>query len=133
MTFGLSVYSVKLPSIIIGTMLGGLLILLLNRWFKNNVALLASILAVLSASFLYLAGSGTPLIMLVFWPTLLLWLDPKSKVSPNLSRCTVLSSLLLCSPPFLPHTCFIWQFLSFYLLSYTHTYVSQLRPYLLFL
>lgn len=74
MTFGLNVYAIKLPSIVIGALLGGLLILLLNRWFKTNVALFASILAVLSASFLYLAGSGTPLIMIVFWPTLLLWL-----------------------------------------------------------
>ena len=60
MTFGLTIYSVKLPSIIIGTLLGCLLILLLNRWFKTNVALFASILAVLSASFLYLAGWYTP-------------------------------------------------------------------------
>lgn len=74
---GLSPYTIKLPSIIIGLFLGLLLILLLNRWFKNNVSLLASILVVLSTPFLYLAGSGTPLIMLVFWPTLLLWLGSK--------------------------------------------------------
>ncbi len=78
---GLSVYSVKLPVLYWVFSFGLLLILLLNRWFKTNVALLASILAVLSASFLYLAGSGTPLIMLVFWPTLLLWLGSKSKES----------------------------------------------------
>ena len=54
--FGLTTYAIKLPSIIIGLLLGALLILLLNRWFKTNVALFASILAVLSASFLYLAG-----------------------------------------------------------------------------
>ena len=77
MLFGLSTYSIKLPSIIIGLMLGFLLILLLNRWFKNNVSLLASCLIVLSTPFLFLAGSGTPLIMLVFWPTLLLWLGSK--------------------------------------------------------
>ena len=75
--FGLSNYSVKLPSILIGLVLGVLLILLLNRWFKSNVSLLASCLIVLSTPFLFLAGSGTPLIMLVFWPTLLLWLGSK--------------------------------------------------------
>ena len=75
--FGLTPYSIKLPSIIIGLILGVLLILLLNRWFKNNVSLLASSLVVLSTPFLFLAGSGTPLIMLVFWPTLLLWLGSK--------------------------------------------------------
>ena len=75
--FGLTPYSIKLPSIIIGFALGFLLILLLNRWFKSNVSLLASCLVVLSTPFLFLAGSGTPLIMLVFWPTLLLWLGSK--------------------------------------------------------
>lgn len=75
--FGLTTYAIKLPSILIGLILGFLLILLLNRWFKNNVSLLASCLIVLSTPFLFLAGSGTPLIMLVFWPTLLLWLGSK--------------------------------------------------------
>ena len=77
MIFGLTPYAIKLPSIIVGLLLGFLLILLLNRWFKNNVSLLASCLIVLSTPFLFLAGSGTPLIMLVFWPTLLLWLGSK--------------------------------------------------------
>ena len=77
MIFGLTPYAVKLPSILVGLLLGFLLILLLNRWFKNNVSLLASCLIVLSTPFLFLAGSGTPLIMLVFWPTLLLWLGSK--------------------------------------------------------
>ena len=75
--FGLTPYAIKLPSVIIGLIFGMLLILLLNRWFKNNVSLLSSCLVVLSTPFLFLAGSGTPLIMLVFWPTLLLWLGSK--------------------------------------------------------
>ena len=75
--FGLTPYSIKLPSVLIGLALGLLLILLLNRWFKSNVSLLASILMVLSTPFLFITGSGTPLIMIVFWPTLLLWLGSK--------------------------------------------------------
>lgn len=75
--FGLSAFTIKLPSIIMGLLLGFLLILLLNRWFKSNVSLLASCLIILSTPFLFLAGSGTPLIMLIFWPTLLLWLGSK--------------------------------------------------------
>ena len=77
MIFGLSAYSVKLPSILVGLALGLMLILLLNRWFKSNVSLLASCLIVLSTPFLFLAGSGTPLIMIVLWPTVLLWLGSK--------------------------------------------------------
>ena len=67
MLFGLTAYAIKLPSIIMGLLLGFLLILLLNRWFKSNVSLLASCLIILSTPFLFLAGSGTPLIMVVFW------------------------------------------------------------------
>lgn len=75
--FGLTTFAIKLPSILIGLGLGFLVILLLNRWFKSNVSLLASCLVVLSTPFLFLASSGTPLIMLVFWPTLLLWFGSK--------------------------------------------------------
>ena len=97
--FGLSTYSVKLPSIIVGLMLGFLLILLLNRWFKSNVSLLASCLIVLSTPFLFLAGNGTPLIMLVFWPTLLLWLGSKiqGEKRPKPSYCFMFAVAMLLS------------------------------------
>lgn len=96
---GLHPYAIKLPSIIIGLFLGVLLIVLLNRWFKNNVAIIASILTVLSSSFLYVANSGTPLIMLVFWPTLLLWLGSKiqGKNSPRPIFCFIFAFFLLLS------------------------------------
>ncbi len=97
--FGLSAYSIKLPSIIVGLLLGLLLILLLNRWFKSNVSLLASCLIVLSTPFLFLAGSGTPLIMLVFWPTLLLWLGSKiqGERRPKPSYCFMFAIAMLGS------------------------------------
>lgn len=121
MLFGLNVYSVKLPSIIIGLLLGGLLILLLNRWFKTNVALFASILAVLSASFLYLAGSGTPLIMLVFWPTLLLWLGSKIQgvTKPKPMYCFVFAFVLLASI-FTPHLIYLAVFIVLFALLHPH-------------
>ena len=118
---GLSVYSVKLPSIILGVFLGLLLILLLNRWFKTNVALLASILAVLSASFLYLAGSGTPLIMLVFWPTLLLWLGSKIQgvTKPKPSYCFIFAFALLASI-FTPYMIYLAGFIVIFALLHPH-------------
>lgn len=121
MLFGLSVYSVKLPSIIIGAILGLLLILLLNRWFKTNVALLASILAVLSASFLFLAGSGTPLIMLVFWPTLLLWLGSKIQgvTKPKPFYCFVFAFALLISI-FTPHIIYLAAFIVIFAIVHPH-------------
>ena len=103
--FGLTAYSVKLPSIIVGLLLGFLLILLLNRWFKNNVSLLASCLIVLSTPFLYLAGTGTPLIMIVFWPTLLLWLGSKihgeKRPKPLYSIAFALALLLAIFTPYM--------------------------------
>lgn len=119
--FGLSAYSVKLPSIIIGVFLGLLLILLLNRWFKSNVALLASILTVLSASFLYLAGSGTPLIMLVFWPTLLLWLGSKIQgvTKPKPAYCFIFAFALLASI-FTPHLIYLAAFIVVFALVHPH-------------
>ncbi len=121
MTFGLTIYSVKLPSIIIGAFLGLLLILLLNRWFKTNVALLASILAVLSASFLYLAGSGTPLIMLVFWPTLLLWLGSKIQgvTKPKPFYCFIFAFALLASI-FTPHLLYLAAFIVLFAIMHPH-------------
>ena len=118
---GLSIYSVKLPSIIIGVFLGFLLILLLNRWFKTNVALLSSILAVLSASFLYLAGSGTPLIMLVFWPTLLLWLGSKIQgvTKPKPSYCFIFAFALLASV-FTPYMAYLATFIVLFAFLHPH-------------
>ena len=99
MMFGLTPYAIKLPSVVIGLLLGFLLILLLNRWFKSNVSLLASCLMVLSTPFLYLAGSGTPLIMLVFWPTLLLWLGSKiqGEKRPRPAYCFLFAIAMLLS------------------------------------
>ena len=103
--FGLTPYAIKLPSVIVGLALGLLLILLLNRWFKNNVSLLASCLIVLSTPFLFLAGSGTPLIMLVFWPTLLLWLGSKiqgeKKPKPMYSFWFAIALLLAIFTPYM--------------------------------
>ena len=75
--FGLSLYAIKLPSIIIAVLAGFFIVLLLNRWFKSDVAIVGSILVLLSTAFLFLAGSGTATIMLVFWLALLLWLGSK--------------------------------------------------------
>ena len=102
---GLTPYAIKLPSILVGLALGFLLILLLNRWFKSNVSLLASILVVLSTPFLFLAGSGTPLIMLVFWPTLLLWLGSKiqgeKRPKPMYSLLFAVALLLAIFTPYM--------------------------------
>ena len=75
--FGLNLISSKLPSIIIGVFAALFIVLLINRWFKSDVAVFGSVLAVLSAAFLFLTTSGTPTIMYIFWLALILWLGSK--------------------------------------------------------
>lgn len=121
MFFGLNNYSIKLPSIVISFVLGLLIVLLLNRWFKNNVAIIASILTVLSAPFLYLAGSGTPLIMLVFWPTLLLWLG--SKINGKKLAKTIYAfffAICLLFSLFTPYLVYFAIFIVIYALIHPH-------------
>ncbi len=113
--FGFNSFAIKLPSIIIAVLLGLLLVLLLNRWFKNNVALLSSVLTILSTPFLYLAGTGTPLIMLLFWPTVLLWLGSKIQgiKKPRAAFSFVFAILLLLSV-FTPHMPYLAAFIVLY-------------------
>ncbi len=119
--FGLTTYGIKLPSIIFGIFLGLFFILLLNRWFKSNVATVSSILAVLSSSFLYISGSGTPLIMTVFWPTILLWLGSKIQGinKPNPWFCFIFAIFLLLSI-FTPYMVYLSLFIILYVLLHPH-------------
>lgn len=119
--FGLSAYAIKLPSIIFALLLGVLLILLLNRWFKNNVAIIASVLSVLAAPFLFLAGNGTPLIMLVFWPALLLWLG--SKINGKALKKTIYAfffALFLLLSLFTPYLAYFAVFSVIYAVAHPH-------------
>lgn len=75
--FGLNSYAIKLPSIIFAVALAFFLVLLLNRWFKSNVALVSSILIVLSVPFLYMAGVGEPVVLSVLMLVIILWIGSK--------------------------------------------------------
>ena len=121
MILGLTPYAVKLPSIIVGLLLGFLLTLLLNRWFKSNVSLLASTLIILSTPFLFLAGSGMPLIMIVFWPTLLLWLGSKiqGEKHPQPQYCFAFM-LALLGAIFTPYMIYFAAFCVFFVLLQPH-------------
>ena len=118
---GLTAYAIKFPSIIIGLILGFLFTLLLNRWFKSNVSLLVSCLIILSTPFLFLAGSGTPLIMLVFWPTLLLWLGSKiqGEKRPKPLYCFAFAIIMLLSI-FTPYMIYFAIFCVIFVISQPH-------------
>lgn len=72
--FGINEFSIKLPSLLLGLLTAVGLILLLRRWFKPNIAVLASLIAVATGQFLLIAQNGTPMVMYVFWPVALLLL-----------------------------------------------------------
>lgn len=72
--FGVSVFTIKLPSLIIALFSVVGLVFLLRRWFRPNIAILTSFIAITTSQFLYIAQSGTPSILYIFWPIMLLLL-----------------------------------------------------------
>jgi hypothetical protein len=72
--FGISTFTIKLLSLVIALVSAIGFILLLRRWFKPNIAVLASLIAITTGQFLFIAQQGTPGIMYVFWPVVLLLL-----------------------------------------------------------
>ena len=105
---GLSLYSIKLPSIIFATFAGLFIVLLLNRWFKNDVAIIGSIFTTLSTAFLFLAGSGTPAIMYVFWLALILWLGSKIVGNKNMHPILVASFVVaIALSLYTPHMAYV--------------------------
>lgn len=69
---GLTPFAIKLPSIIIAFGTGLCLVLMLRKWFRDNVAVISGLLAVTTVPFLSGGRTGTPLIMSFFWTALLL-------------------------------------------------------------
>lgn len=71
---GLSSLSVKLTSAVIAFITSIGLVLLLRRWFPARVSVITGGVAVTSAPFIFLAQQGTPAIMTLFWPVVILLL-----------------------------------------------------------
>lgn len=106
--FGLSLYSIKLPSIIFAVLAGLFIVLLLNRWFKSDVAIVGSILTTLSTAFLFLAGHGTPTIMVVFWLAVILWLGSKIVGNEHTHPMLVVSfAICLALSLYTPHLVYV--------------------------
>ncbi|MCL2444703.1 glycosyltransferase family 39 protein [Candidatus Saccharibacteria bacterium] len=72
--FGLSIFSIKLPSLIIAFLSALGLVALLRRWYRPNTVFLAVAITITSSLFLFTAQSGTPAIMYIFWPIIILLL-----------------------------------------------------------
>jgi hypothetical protein len=120
-TFGLNTYAIKLPSIILGLATAFLLILIINRWFKTNVALITSFIITLSTPFLIVAGTGTPTILYLFWPALIFWLGSKiqGENNPKPVYCFALS-LVLALSIFTPYMCYLAVFITAFAFTHPH-------------
>ena len=89
--FGVSSFSIKLPSLLLAIAIGVGFTLLLRRWFTPSVSVITGSLAVVSAAFIFLAQQGTPAIMTVFWPVFILLLASLSfkRAKSKLTAITV--------------------------------------------
>lgn len=134
--FGLTLYSVKLPAILFAVATGIFIVLLLNRWFKSDVAIIGSILTVLSTAFLFLAGSGTPVIMYIFWLSLILWLGSKIVGNPDPGPLLVISFVVcLALSLYTPHLIYVAFAIAFAGLIHPHLRfaLKKLKLYQLFI
>jgi len=130
--FGISLYSIKLPSILIAALTGLFIILLLNRWFKSDVAIVGSILTTLSVAFLFLAGFGTPNIMYVFWLAIILWLGSKIIGNKNTHPMLVISfAFCVAMSLYTPHLIYVTIGIAIAGITHPHMRHSlkQLKPY----
>ncbi len=70
--FGVSELTIKLPSLILTFLSGIGILLLLRQWYRRNTAVLSALLALTTGPFMLIAQTGTPDILYIFWPIMLL-------------------------------------------------------------
>ena len=132
LAFGINLYSIKLPSILFATVSAFFIILLLNRWFKSDVAIVGSILTTLSTAFLFLAGSGTPIIMYIFWLSIILWCGSKIVGNNNVHPLLILLfAFCIGFSLYTPHLCYVSLAIAFAGITHPHLRfaLKQLKPY----
>ncbi len=69
--FGVSQFSIKLPSIFLAIMTSIGIFFLTKIWFKKNIAIIVTLLSITTTQFLFMSQDGTPAIMFSF---LTIWL-----------------------------------------------------------
>ncbi len=70
--FGPSIFAFKLPALICAFFAGLGAVLLLRRWFRPNIAVLATVIMITTGQFLYVAQSGVASITYILWSVWLL-------------------------------------------------------------
>jgi hypothetical protein len=69
---GPTTFAFKLPALICAFITGIGAVLLLRRWFRPNIAVLATVIMITTGQFLYVAQSGTASITFIMWSVWLL-------------------------------------------------------------
>ena len=91
---GLNPLSIKLPSVVIAFVTSISLVLVMRRWFQPRTSVIIGAIAISSTPFIFLAQHGTPAIMSIFWPVIIIllvnWSTRKGKL-----RAITLSILAL--------------------------------------
>ncbi|MEO5950384.1 MAG: hypothetical protein ABIQ04_02960 [Candidatus Saccharimonadales bacterium] len=91
-TFGVTLLSIKIPSLIIGFLsIFGLLPLFI-LWFRQNVAIITIGLIITTGQFLFIAQSGTPGIMFIFYAV---WILLAATMLSRRARFPILWKILL--------------------------------------
>ncbi|MEI7689982.1 MAG: glycosyltransferase family 39 protein [Candidatus Saccharibacteria bacterium] len=72
--FGVTILGIKLPSIILAFLSAIGIVLLLRKWFKPSVGVLASLIAITTGQFLFISQNGTPGVLYLFWAVWLIYL-----------------------------------------------------------
>ncbi len=94
MAFGLSNFSIKLPSILLSILSLAGIIKLTHKWFSRGTATLASIIALTSSQLFFLAQNGTPEILYILYPITILFIgasfiSSNKKISYIIAMATV--------------------------------------------
>jgi hypothetical protein len=84
--FGPSEFAFKLPSLICAFIAGIGAVILLRRWFRPNIAVLATVIMITTGQFLYVAQSGVASITYIMWPVWLLLTATMITTSPRHKR-----------------------------------------------
>ena len=69
---GVSIFSIKLPSIILAVLSSVAIFYLLRRWFKPNITILSMLIMITTGQFLFIAQNATSAILYVFYSSLIL-------------------------------------------------------------
>jgi hypothetical protein len=69
---GVTDISIKLPSLVLGTLSTLGILILLRTWFRRNVAVITTILVLTTGQLLFVTQNGTPSILYIFWSVWLL-------------------------------------------------------------